>query len=574
MAPPDLNTVPPSPHPPINATHSPPPNVALPLHPAPPVASPERPNILYIMADQLAAPLLKMHNPDSQIKTPNIDRLASDAVVFDSAYCPSPLCAPSRMSMVTGQLPSKIGAYDNANSIGSDIPTYAHYLRSAGYETVLAGKMHFIGEQLHGYERRLTSDIYPGDYGWVVDWDEPDTRLEWYHNASSILQAGVCVRSNQLDYDEEVMYRSTQYLYDHVRKPVRVGEEKRPFCLTVSLTHPHDPYTIEQKYWDMYEDVDIPLPTVSRLPNESQDAHSARLMKVCDLWDKEFTPEQIKRARRAYYGAVSYVDDCIGRILKVLKDCKLDENTIIVFSGDHGDMLGERGLWYKMSYFESSVRVPFMIHHPTRFPPRHIPQHVSTLDILPTLTAMVGVPIHPSLQIDGHSLLPLLESRPIPPTFHDSNTVFAEYMGEGTVAPLIMIRRGTFKYIHCPADPDQLYDLEGDPLELTNCASDKALKHMPEEIKQLTAEKVKLLRDETYEKWDFKALDIAVRRSQCQRRVVWDALKRGKWTSWDWNPASHGEGDGRQMYIRSHMPLDDLEIMARYPRVDEFGRVM
>jgi choline-sulfatase len=170
-----------------------------------------------------------MHNPDSQIKTPNLDKLAAEAVVFDSAYSPSPLCAPSRMSMVTGQLPTKIAAYDNACSIASDVPTYAHYLRAAGYETTLAGKMHFVGEQLHGYEHRLTSDIYPGDYGWVVNWDEPDTRLEWYHNASSILQAGPCVRSNQLDYDEEVMYKSTQFLYDHVR----TGPSARPFCMTV-----------------------------------------------------------------------------------------------------------------------------------------------------------------------------------------------------------------------------------------------------------------------------------------------------------------------------------------------------
>lgn len=197
-----------------------------------------QPNILYIMADQLAAPFLNMHNPSSQILTPNLDKLASEGVVFDSAYCPSPLCAPSRMSMVTGQLPTKIGAFDNANSVGSDVPTYAHYMRSNGYETVLAGKMHFIGEQLHGYEKRLTSDIYPGDYGWVVNWDEPDRRLEWYHNASSILQAGPCVRSNQLDYDEEVMYKSKQFLYDHVRQK----EGKRPFCLTVSYqTAPYKP---------------------------------------------------------------------------------------------------------------------------------------------------------------------------------------------------------------------------------------------------------------------------------------------------------------------------------------------
>lgn len=195
----------------------------------------KKPNILYIMADQLAAPLLSMYNADSQIKTPNLDALAAKSVQFDSAYCPSPLCAPSRMSMITGQLPLKIGAYDNAAQIASDAPTYAHYLRLAGYHTALAGKMHFVGDQLHGYEDRLTSDIYPGDFGWAVNWDEPGERLEWYHNSSSILQAGPCVRSNQLDYDEEVVYRSLQYLYDHVRE----GPDARPFCLTVSLTPHH-----------------------------------------------------------------------------------------------------------------------------------------------------------------------------------------------------------------------------------------------------------------------------------------------------------------------------------------------
>ena len=138
------------------------------------MADTKRPNILYIMADQMAAPLLKMYNPSSVIKTPNMDRLASEGVVFDSAYCNSPLCAPSRFTMVSGQLPSKIEGYDNAAELRSDVPTYAHYLRKEGYHTALAGKMHFVGaDQLHGFEQRLTSDIYPGDYGWSVNWDEP-----------------------------------------------------------------------------------------------------------------------------------------------------------------------------------------------------------------------------------------------------------------------------------------------------------------------------------------------------------------------------------------------------------------
>ena len=510
---------------------------------------PSQPNILYIMADQLAAPQLKIYNEKSQIKTPHLDKLAEQSVVFDSAYCNSPLCAPSRMAMITGQLPSKIGAYDNASPITEDTPTYAHYLRNAGYECVLGGKMHFIGDQLHGYEYRLTADIYPADLGWSVNWDEPDTRLEWYHNSSSILQAGPCVRSNQLDYDEEVMYKAKQFLYDHVRKP----PNSRPFCLTVSLTHPHDPYTIEHKYWDMYEDVDIDMPDV-QIPKDQLDPHSKRLQHVCDLEDYDFTPEQIKRAKRAYYGSVSYVDDNIGKLMQTLKDCGLADNTIVIFSGDHGDMLGERGLWYKMSYFESSVRVPMLFSYPKQWAPHRVPQSVSTLDILPTLVDIVGSKLVPGLPMDGVSIVPHLKGK----STHDN--VFAEYMGEGTIAPMMMIRRGAWKYITCPADPDQLYNLAEDPKELVNLATstDEATKKVYDDFVA-----------EAKAKWDMEAITADVIKRQRQRRFCFSALKQGKWTSWDYSVPDNSQ----DKYIRSHMDLDDLERRARYPIVDAYGNI-
>ena len=174
----------------------------------------------------------------------------------------------------------------------------------------------------------------------AVSWDEPDRRLEWYHNESSILQAGSCIRSNQLDFDEEVMFKATRYLYSTARRP----PDSRPFCLTVSLTHPHDPYTIHREYWDRYEGEDIPLPSVT-VPEEEQDSHSQRLLNVCGLKDASLPNEAITRARRAYFGAMSYVDDNVGKLLKVLEECGMDGDTIVVFSSDHGDMLGERGLW-------------------------------------------------------------------------------------------------------------------------------------------------------------------------------------------------------------------------------------
>ncbi|KAG7132117.1 Choline-sulfatase like protein [Verticillium longisporum] len=551
---PDLNSLPSSPM--ASATRPERPVGGGPGGPGGPGSSAKRPNILYVMADQLAAPQLKMYNPESQIKTPNLDGLAAKSVQFDSAYCPSPLCAPSRMSMITGLLPMGIGAYDNASQISSDIPTYAHYLRLQGYHTALAGKMHFIGDQLHGYETRLTSDIYPGDFGWAVNWDEPDTRLEWYHNASSILQAGTCIRSNQLDYDEEVMYKSTQFLYEHTRQ----GPDARPFSLTVSLTHPHDPYTIEEKYWDMYEGVDIALPKV-RIPNEEQDAHSKRLLKVCDLWDQDFTDDQIKRAKRAYFGAVSYVDDCVGRLLQVLKQCRLDDNTIVVFSGDHGDMLGERNLWYKMSYFESSVRVPLFIHHPHQFQPHRVSQNVSTLDILPTMCDFVGVKPYKDLPMDGISLFPHLEGK----EGHD--TVFAEYTGEGTISPLMMIRRGDWKYITCPTDGVQLFNLKHDPLELRDLAK-LTKKGAQSEHEKEALEVLEAFDAEAAARWDFDAITKQVVLSQRKRRLVWSALLKGTFTSWDHNP----NDDGRLKYIRSQIPLDELERRARYPPVDTYGK--
>lgn len=333
----------------------------------------KRPNILFIMADQMAAPILPLHDGASPVQMPNLMKLAEQAVVFDSAYCNSPLCAPSRFTLVSGRLPSKIGAFDNAADFPADVPTYAHYLRRLGYRTALSGKMHFCGpDQLHGYEERLTSDIYPADYGWAVNWDEPDVRASWYHNMSSVLQAGPCVRSNQLDFDEEVVFKARQYLYDHVRLT-----PQQPFCLTVSMTHPHDPYTIPREYWDRYDGVDIPMPR-QHIEQHQQDAHSQRLLKVIDLWDKPLPADRVRDARRAYFGACSYIDDNIGKLLKTLEECGLADDTLIIFSGDHGDMLGERGLWYKMHWFEMSARVPLLVHAPrhsprsgsaTRFPP-------------------------------------------------------------------------------------------------------------------------------------------------------------------------------------------------------------
>src|SRR5919202_2173490 len=253
------------------------------------------------MADQLTASALRAYGNDVT-QTPNLDVLAADGVVFDNAYCNSPLCAPSRASLMAGLLPSRLGTYDNGAEFCASFPTLAHHLRAAGYFTCLAGKMHFVGpDQLHGFEERITTDVYPAGTDWIPDWRRPvDERLPWYHDMSSVREAGISEATLQLDYDEEVAYRSVRKLYDLAR----FGDE-RPFFLLVSFTHPHDPFEIPSEYWNRYEDVDAPR--VATLPLDEVDPHSRRIRLMCSAGEEPVDDEAVARARHAYYGAVSYV---------------------------------------------------------------------------------------------------------------------------------------------------------------------------------------------------------------------------------------------------------------------------
>ena len=506
------------------------------------------PNILMLMVDQMTPGALRAYG-NQVSRTPNIDTLAAQSAVFDSAYCNSPLCAPSRYVFMSGQLPSAIGAWDNAAELPSEVPTFGHHLRHAGYRTILAGKMHFCGaDQLHGFEERLTTDIYPADFGWTPDWSRPTHRPSWYHNMSSVIDAGPCVRTNQLDFDDEVVQAARQKLFDLAR-----DKDQRPFCLVVSLTHPHDPYAIAQRYWDLYEDVAIDAPRVQLRP-EQQDPHSRRLMHVMDLDRTPVTLEQTLRARRAYYGALSYVDEQVGLLRRTLADSGLGEDTITVFLGDHGDMLGERGLWYKMSFFEQAARIPLMVHAPNRFAPRRIAASVSLVDLLPTLVDFAHLthgahggraPALPA-PTDGRSLLPHLRGE----GGHDE--VMGEYLGEGAIAPIVMLRRGPWKFVHSPADPDQLYRLDQDPDELRNLAAN------PDYAPQVAA-----IRAEVAARWDLPALEARVRASQRRRHFLFEALRQGRHQPWDHQPVR----DASRLYMRNHIDLDDLEARARFPAV-------
>ncbi len=497
-----------------------------------------RPNILILMVDQLTGTLMG-DGPADFLHAPNLRRLADRAQRFSRAYCASPLCSPSRASFMAGQLPRRTGVYDNAAEFAASIPCFTHHLRSAGYQTALSGKMHFVGpDQLHGFEERLTTDIYPADFGWTPDYRKPGERIDWwYHNLGSVTGAGVAEITNQMEYDDDVAHLACQKLYDLAR-----GHDPRPWCLTVSFTHPHDPFVARRKYWDLYEACDR-LEAPEAIAWEDQDAHGKRLLESFDFRNFEATPEQIRRARRGYYANISYIDDKIGEVLAVLEATR--QEAVVVFVSDHGEMLGERGLWFKMNFFEDSARVPLFIAGPGIGAGR-VDQPVSTLDILPTLCDLAGIDLSGIAPwTDGESLLPLMRGTggrgPVP----------MEYAAEGTVSPMVALVDGPWKYIACAADPELLFNLDSDPGERVNLAGDPAFAPLVERLRSMAKAR-----------WTLKDFDTEVRASQARRWVVYEALRAGKYTDWDHQP----HRNAGERYMRNHMDLNVLEDAQRFPR--------
>jgi choline-sulfatase len=498
-----------------------------------------KPNILILMVDQLNGTLFP-DGPADWLHAPNLKALAACSTRFKNCYTASPLCAPGRAAFMSGQLPSATGVYDNAAEFASSIPTYAHHLRRAGYQTCLSGKMHFVGpDQLHGFEERLTTDIYPADFGWTPDYRKPGERIDWwYHNMGSVTGAGVAEITNQMEYDDEVAFNATRKLYDLSR-----GADDRPWCLTVSFTHPHDPYVARKKYWDLYNNCEHLLPLVPAIPYEEQDAHSKRIFDANDWRSFEITEEDIRRSRQAYFANISYLDDKVGEILKTLEDTR--QEAVIVFVSDHGDMLGERGLWFKMSFYEGSSRVPLMISAPYMEPGLQTTP-VSNIDICPTLCELAGVSMQEVLPwTTGISLVPMGQGQ------ERTEPVAMEYAAEASYSPMVSLRDGKWKYNRCELDLDQLFDLDADPHELTNLAANTA--------HQATLESLRAKADA---RWDLAAFDADVRKSQARRWVVYEALRQGGYYPWDYQPLRAAS----EQYMRNHMDLNVLEESKRFPR--------
>ena len=452
----------------------------------------DRPNVLIIMADEHAPQFSGVYgHPIAQ--SPDIDALGEDGVVFDAAYCNSPLCVPSRMSLMTGRLPSSDGVYDNASPLPSDSVTWAHLLRAVGYDVVLAGKQHFIGpDQLHGFRTQISHDLHASALHPIYAWDEGVTPAAkpWYH-----LETIGPGNTKEIDTDEDVETRSLEYIRSR-------ADSDQPWVLMSSYIAPHFPFVAPREFWNLYDPEQVDMPDLPPGHLESQHPLYGRLRSTFGL--EGVTETQIRRARAAYYALVTYLDHKVGRLLAALDETGQAQNTIVVFTADHGEMLGEHGLWRKSTFYEHSARVPLIVRWPGVFAGgRRVPEAVSLVDLVATLVEVAGT--EPVAELDGSSLTGLMSGNDR--AWKDE--AISEYLAHGVLGPMAMLRHGRYKFNYVHEEPPELYDLEEDPGEFTNLADSDEHQPVLDE-----------LRNALLTRWDADTLNARVRRSQQDRMLI------------------------------------------------------
>ncbi len=421
-----------------------------------------RPNILFILSDQHSKFHLGCYG-DSLVRTPHLDRLASEGMRFANAYTPSPLCVPARMAFMTGRRPSANQVWGNDHILNSALPTWAHTLGAAGYETALIGRMHFVGpDQRHGFEHRPIGEysaLHPGAarQGGPMFKSIPASTSGQTRECVEIAGYG---RTTYQAFDDRVAEAACAYLAEKAQAP------NRPFAAVAGFVLPHCPFFAPKDLYDYYYDrVDVPQPDPTGEPEAVTNFKKRRLI------DEPLPKERIRVARAAYFGLCEYFDRKVGQLLDQLDETGLRDNTLVIYSSDHGEMAGEHGCWWKSNYYEGSVGVPLIARLPGVIPAGvENPVLCNLLDWAPTAVEVAGG--EPLPATDGHSLWRELQghaddARP--------DTTFSELGPSRGDSPSRMIRQGPWKlYKYHDDTPPALFNLADDPGEWNDLGSDGA----------------------------------------------------------------------------------------------------
>jgi len=418
-------------------------------------------NLLVLMSDE--------HNPKFLgagghpfVKTPNLDALAARGTRFTAAYTTCPICVPARAAFAVGRYVNEIGYWDNADGYDGAVPSWHHVLRESGHRVVSIGKLHFRGRP--GDDHGFSEEIIPmhivegiGDVKGLVRESIPKRK-----GGDKMARRAGPGESSYTAYDRDIASRAQIWLHEEAPR-----WRDRPWVLFVSFALPHFPLTAPAQWFYRYWRQDLPMPKQYAQDQRPHHPYLDVYAHTVDYDTHFHSSEDVKRAIAGYAGLVSTMDENAGHVLRALREAGLEETTRVMYTSDHGDNAGARGLWGKSTLYEESAGVPLILAGPDVPAGRVVDTPVSHIDCAPTILEAAGEPMRiGGRALPGASLFAVANGqRPARP-------VIAEYHAIGSVAGAYMLRFGRYKYCHYVAHRPQLFDLATDPEELIDLADD------------------------------------------------------------------------------------------------------
>ena len=418
-------------------------------------------NVLIIMSDEHNREIAGCYgNPF--VKTPNLDALAARGVVFENAYCNSPICVPSRASLATGDYVHRTGYWDSAAAYDGRVPSWHHRVRAAGHGAVSIGKLHFRSADDDCGFSEVHHPIFVvdgiGDVHGLLRTDERVREV-----ARELAAEAGRGTSPYTRFDTTVADATVRWIREHARRGCG-----KPWVLFASMVSPHYPLIAPEAFYDHYDGVDLPGP---RLYDEADRPDHPVIAHYRATWnyDDFFDAERLKIGLRAYYGLCSFLDFQIGRIMSTLDESGLAHDTLVIYTSDHGESLGNRGLWGKSVMYEESSAVPLIVAGPGMPAGKRCSTAVSLVDIYPTVVeSLCGTLDARERALPGDSLIALARTEP------QDRVVFSELHDDGSLTGTFMVRKGGWKLVHYVGHPAQMFDLLADPLETHDLAGSPA----------------------------------------------------------------------------------------------------
>ena len=414
-------------------------------------------NVLVILSDEHNREIAGCYgNPI--VKTPHLDALAARGVVFENAYCNSPICVPSRASLATGDYVHRTGYWDSAAAYDGRVPSWHHRVREAGREVVSIGKLHYrSGDDDTGFSETYLPVYVVDGIGDVHGLLRTSRRTRRVARELA-LEAGRGM-STYTRFDTKVADAAVGWLQQRARR-----KHDKPWVLFASLLSPHYPLIAPDEFYDLYARLDLPPPRLyeaTKRPDHPVIAHYRQTWNYDDFFD----PERLEIGLKAYYGLCSFLDLQIGRILTALDRSGFADDTLVIYTSDHGESLGNRGLWGKSVMYEESSGVPLLVSGPGIDAGRRCATLVSLVDVYPTVVeSMCGELDTREHRLPGESLISLLRKQPA------DRVVFSELHDDGSLTGEFMVRQGSWKLVHYVGHPPQLFNLSADPFEENDLA--------------------------------------------------------------------------------------------------------